>query len=151
MAVKVYRGATLRGGGRVADGRIAGSGYFRIVPDDELQKLVNDVAREKMEALGEAGAEFARAVVRRRTGELANSISGGARVRDGVLEAYVKVSAPHWAFIEYGTGLRGASSAVLPPGLAQGYGFSSDWSGIPAMPYMRPALWHMKSILPGMP
>jgi hypothetical protein len=41
----------------------------------------------------------------------------------------------HAAYVEYGTGIRGAESAGAGP-----YPYSPTWAGMPAQPYLRPAL-----------
>lgn len=55
---------------------------------------------------------------------------------DGVNPAsQVNFDSEHAAFNEFGTGLRGASSEGRGP-----YAYDPDWPGMPATPYLRPAL-----------
>lgn len=43
--------------------------------------------------------------------------------------------ADHAAYVEFGTGIRGAASPGAGP-----YPYKADWPGMPAQPYARPAL-----------
>ncbi len=56
--------------------------------------------------------------------------STGKTVSGGVV-----YTAGHAGYVEYGTGIRGASSPGAGP-----YPYSSTWAGMPAQPYLRPAL-----------
>ncbi len=47
----------------------------------------------------------------------------------------VVYTAPHAGYVEYGTGIAGAASPGAGP-----YPYSSTWAGMPAQPYLRPAL-----------
>lgn len=76
------------------------------------------------------------------TGELRDSIAAQSPEQDrdvrgtgNAVTAIVSVSAPHAPFVEYGTGERGAES----PGHGDGP-YSPTWAGMPAQPYMRPAI-----------
>lgn len=70
----------------------------------------------------------------------------GGQLRDSIHTASVELvgtkvtgtvvaDAPHAAFNEFGTGIRGAAS----PGAGAGP-YSESWPGMPATPFMRPAL-----------
>lgn len=50
------------------------------------------------------------------------------------IAAAVSFDADHAAFVEFGTGIRGAAS----PGAGEGP-YSTTWTGMPAQPYLRPA------------
>ena len=63
--------------------------------------------------------------------ERGGSIGGSAFSVTGI----VQPDEPYAAYVEFGTGIRGASS----PGAGAGP-YSSTWPGMPAQPYMRPAL-----------
>ncbi len=76
------------------------------------------------------------------TGELRDSIHAQAAEQDKDLSgsgnartAVVTVDAEHGPYVEYGTGERGMES----PGAGQGP-YSPTWKGMPAQPYLRPAL-----------
>jgi hypothetical protein len=47
----------------------------------------------------------------------------------------VQATSPHAAYVEFGTGQRGAASAGAGNGP-----YSETWPGMPAQPYLRPAL-----------
>ena len=70
------------------------------------------------------------------TGELQDSIEAQEPVLDGATaSAAVTAGTDHAFFVEYGTGIRGAASAGAGDGP-----YSATWQGMPAQPYMRPAL-----------
>lgn len=77
----------------------------------------------------------AQAIVPVDTGELRDS--GHVEVRETERSAVADVifDAPHASFVEYGTGIRGAESAGAGP-----YPYSPTWPGMPAQPYLRPAI-----------
>jgi HK97 gp10 family phage protein len=80
--------------------------------------------------------EEARANVPVDTGELRSSIQRLPVVDDGeTITADVVATAEHAAYVEYGTGLRGMSSSGAGPFI-----YDQGWLGMPAQPYMRPAL-----------
>lgn len=47
----------------------------------------------------------------------------------------VSVNMPYAAYVEFGTGARGAGSAGAGP-----FAYTMSWPGMPAQPYLRPAL-----------
>jgi HK97 gp10 family phage protein len=76
------------------------------------------------------------AIVPRDTEALADS----GMVTDSVqtattVSASVIFSSPHAAYVEYGTGKRGAASPGAGP-----YPYKPDWPGMVAQPYLRPAI-----------
>jgi len=78
----------------------------------------------------------AEAIVPVDTGELALSITALPVVDTGErIIAEVVATAPHAAYVEFGTGVRGAGSAGAGP-----FDYNMDWPGMEAQPYMRPAL-----------
>lgn len=110
----------------------------RFVPGD-ARGVVNRF-RSKLVAAAERGQqvvlEEAKSLVPVDTGELRDSIHALPVVDDGErITAEVGASADHAAYIEYGTGLRGMSSPGSGP-----YNYDTSWLGMPAQPYMRPAL-----------
>lgn len=69
------------------------------------------------------------------TGALRDSI--GVTIDDSGLTVVgtVAPTEPYAGYVEFGTGIRGAASAG-----AGGGPYSETWEGMPAQPYMRPAL-----------
>lgn len=61
------------------------------------------------------------------------------------LTAVMQVENPHAAYVEFGTGRRGAASAGVAP-VASGY--DGDWPGMAAQPYMYPAAQRMRAAFP---
>lgn len=61
------------------------------------------------------------------------------------LTAVMQVENPHAAYVEFGTGRRGAASADVAP-VAPGY--DGDWPGMAAQPYMYPAAQRMRAVFP---
>lgn len=80
--------------------------------------------------------EHAQAIVPVDTGELRASIHATEPVDDfKQITGEVVASADHSAYVEFGTGARGAASAGAGP-----FGYTLSWPGMPAQPYLRPAL-----------
>lgn len=77
----------------------------------------------------------AQAIVPVDTGEL--KASGRVTVRETPRSAVadVEFTADHAGYVEYGTGIRGSSSAGAGP-----YPYNPNWPGMIAQPYLRPAL-----------
>lgn len=69
------------------------------------------------------------------TGEL--KASGSTRVEwvGTKVTGYITYGAYYAAYVEFGTGRRGAASAGAGP-----YPYKASWPGMAAQPYMRPAL-----------
>lgn len=79
------------------------------------------------------------------TGELASS---GGRIVDIIpadkqVLGSVSFSANHAVYVEMGTGIRGAES----PGAGEGAVYSPTWPGMPAQPYLRPAMDESKGAI----
>lgn len=110
----------------------------RFVPGDVRGVVVRissklQIAAEHAQAIVKQEAE---AIVPIDTGELILSIVADPITDDGErVVATVSAPAPHSAFVEFGTGMRGASSAGAGP-----YDYDLDWPGMVAIPFMRPAL-----------
>jgi HK97 gp10 family phage protein len=70
------------------------------------------------------------------TGELRDSLRSEAIQDDGSrITGAVSANTDYAAYVEFGTGKRGAAS----PGAGSGP-YSPTWPGMPAQPYLRPAL-----------
>lgn len=100
------------------------------------QAVFEQAALLSVEQGAEIVLEEAEAIVPVDTGELRESghvemvTSGGAQP-----SAAVVFDSEHAAYVEYGTGVRGAASA----GAGEGP-YDPDWPGMAAEPYLRPAL-----------
>lgn len=69
------------------------------------------------------------------TGALKGSASTSTEWTGRKVSAYVTYSAFYAAYVEFGTGRRGAESAGAGP-----YAYKQSWPGMAAQPYLRPAL-----------
>jgi HK97 gp10 family phage protein len=100
-----------------------------------MQRVVPVVVAAVTES-AEAVAAEAQTIVPVDTGELRDSIAAGPVALIGTtVQGSVEATAPYAAYVEFGTGQRGEASAGAGPGP-----YSPDWPGMPAQPYMRPAL-----------
>lgn len=76
------------------------------------------------------------------TGQLKNSIKTSAEeTSDGVI-AKIYTNNEYASYVEFGTGVRGASSHIDRP---EGIHYNSKWMGQRAQPYMSPAYLHAKN------
>ena len=104
---------------------------LRTVVGNILSTLEQSAVRAQQVVVQEA-----QALVHVITGELRESIHGKPVVDTGQhLIANVVASAPHAAYEEFGTGIRGANSAG-----AGNVPYDLAWPGREAHPYLRPAL-----------
>lgn len=69
------------------------------------------------------------------TGRLRDSIAVSIEELPRTIRGSVGPDTPYAAYVEFGTGIRGQNS----PGAGAGP-YSSTWPGMPAQPYVRPAL-----------
>jgi HK97 gp10 family phage protein len=100
-----------------------------------MQRLVPVFASAVREACEEVQVE-AQNIVPVDTGDLRNSITVQTVSLEGsTVKGTVAANQPYAAYVEFGTGARGAASA----GAGQGP-YTESWPGMPAQPYMRPAL-----------
>ena len=70
------------------------------------------------------------------TGELASSGGTESEWKGRAVTGEVSFTADHAAFCEFGTGIRGSES----PGAGEGITYSPTWPGMPAQPFLRPAI-----------
>ncbi len=91
--------------------------------------------RLSVEQSAEIVLEEAEAIVAVDTGELRESGHVEIEVKGAEATSYVVFDAEHAAFVEYGTGQRGAAS----PGAGEGP-YDPNWPGMVSQPYLRPAL-----------
>lgn len=81
-------------------------------------------------------AQEAQAICPVRTGALRDSITAEDPSDNGTsVCGTVSANMPYAAYVEFGTGIRGAASPGAGP-----YPYSSAWPGMVAQPYLRPAL-----------
>ena len=109
-----------------------------------IEAVIVPAARRACQDVGQIILAEAQEIVPVDTGEL--RASGVAEVRDGdkTVIADVSFNAAHAVFVEYGTGRRGAASPGAGP-----YPYNPDWPGMPAQPYLRPALEKVRQELVG--
>lgn len=69
------------------------------------------------------------------TGALQDSIADQVKWEGTKVTGSVYAPMPYAAYVEFGTGIRGASSAGAGP-----YAYSPTWTGMAARPFLRPAL-----------
>ena len=86
----------------------------------------------------------AQAIVPVDTGELRDSGHVEMQDTDASIVADVIFDAPHSAFVEFGTGILGASSAGAGP-----FAYDPSWPGMTARPYLLPALEASKPDMAG--
>lgn len=96
---------------------------------------ITPAVRAGVEAFGQLVLQEAQAIVPVRTGELRDSGAVVVEEQDKRVVAHVVFSADHAAYVEFGTGRRGAASKGAGP-----YSYSETWPGMEARPYLRPAL-----------
>lgn len=78
------------------------------------------------------------------TGALRDSISTTVEELGKTIRGSVAPTMPYASYVEFGTGIAGASSAGAGP-----YPYSPQWPGMVAQPYMRPALDEVKPQVEG--
>ncbi len=106
----------------------SGSGQF-------ISGRITPAVRAGVQAFAELVLQEAQAIVPVDTGELRDSGSVVMEEGDKRVTGHIVFSAPHAAFVEFGTGQRGAGSPGAGP-----YSYSPTWKGMAAQPYLRPAL-----------
>ncbi len=104
-----------------------------------VESRVTPAAIEGVTAWANLVLTRAQQLVPVRTGELRDSGHVDVTVDGKRVVGRVVFDADHAAYVEYGTGIRGSSSAG-----AGDVSYSSSWPGMPAQPYLRPASDEMK-------
>lgn len=102
-----------------------------------LSRELERVARDGMEM----AREMAPVGDGRSGRHLVDSFSCEAR---GLMAA-VQATNDHAAYVEFGTGRRGAASAAVSPA---NHGYDGDWPGMAAQPYMYPMALRMRGEFP---
>ena len=99
------------------------------------QAAFETAARLSVEQGAAAVLETAESIVPVDTGELRESGHVELLQSGPQPSAAVVFDSEHAAYVEYGTGIRGAAS----PGAGEGP-YDPNWPGMPAQPYLRPSL-----------
>ena len=117
---------------------------------DELNAYLDglpDRILEGVTATGQAIAEMMKGtavmlcpVAQEDGGRLRQSIESFVEVAPESMEAGAGTSVEYGGFVEYGTGLRGASDSGGYP-LPAGISYNMSWLGMMAQPYLRPSLY----------
>ena len=113
-----------------------------------IEQAITSRVLAAVQASAELVESAAVSLVPVRSGSLRDSIGRSTELRGLQVIGFVFANAPHAAFVEYGTGLRGSASphGALPE---QGVPITGSWIydyrgvgwiGMPAQPFMRPAI-----------
>lgn len=105
--------------------------------DSALSRELERVARE--------GMEIARSMAPIGDGRSGRHLVDSFSCMTQGLTAVVQVSNDHAAYVEFGTGRRGAASAGVSPA---NQGYDGDWPGMAAQPYMYPMAQRMRGEFP---
>ncbi len=73
-------------------------------------------------------------------GDLRNSIFTKTVKKAKRIQGIVYTNSDHAAYMEFGTGQRGSASLSPPKDPDSKISYREDWAGVPAQPYMYPAL-----------
>lgn len=95
-----------------------------------VPKLTAGITAANFVVLGAAAA-----IVPVDTGRLQESGAESVEWKGSAVTGTVQFNAPYAAYVEFGTGRRGSSSAGAGP-----YDYDQNWPGMTAQPYLRPAL-----------
>ncbi len=117
--------------------RLIASATFR--PRGDLGRYVESYVTPGVKAAVEASTKLietsAKALCPVDTGRLRDSITSTVEETGKTVVGTVSPNTDYAAFVEFGTGIAGASSPGAGPGP-----YSPTWAGMVAQPYMRPAL-----------
>ena len=112
---------------------------------EEATAFVNEVSK--------MGHTLAQNFAAEDSGELRESILlDPVRIEDGEIVGGYGTNSDHAVYVEYGTGQRGLSGEVAN-GLTKDpepVSYREDWSGMPAQPFMYPAVKEVEKELPAM-
>lgn len=115
--------------------RATATSTFRSNTGQFISGRITPAVRAGVEAFAQMVLQEAQAIVPVDTGELRDSGSVVMEDGDKRVVGHVVFSAGHAGYVEFGTGIRGASSPGAGP-----YSYSPTWHGMAAQPYLRPAL-----------
>lgn len=96
---------------------------------------LSPAVKAAVEVAGKAVLEEAQRMAPVRTGALRDSGELSVTETDKTATAHIAFTADYAAYVEFGTGRRGASSAGAGAGP-----YDPNWPGMEAQPFMRPAL-----------
>ena len=100
-----------------------------------IETVVKPAAMEAARAAAQLVLDKSQPLVPVDTGELKSSGKIIERQTDKTVVAEIVYTADHAAYVEFGTGARGAASAGAGP-----YAYDANWPGMAARPYLRPAI-----------
>ncbi len=100
-----------------------------------IANRITPAVRAAVEASAQFVLQEAQQIVPVDTGELRDSGKTVIVEQDKRIVGNVVFTADHAGYVEMGTGQRGAASPGAGP-----YPYSPTWHGMPARPYLRPAL-----------
>ena len=100
-----------------------------------IEAIVKPAAMEAARAAAALVLERSQQIVPVDTGELKASGKIVERQTDKTVVAEIVYTAEHAAYVEFGTGQRGAGSPGAGP-----YPYNPNWPGMAAQPYLRPAI-----------
>lgn len=117
--------------------RLVASAIYRPKGDSGryIEAHVTPAVRASVQAACKLVETAAKAMAPVDTGALRDSISTEINETAKTVVGNVAPHVPYAAFVEFGTGIAGAAS----PGAGLGP-YSLNWRGMPAQPYMRPAM-----------
>lgn len=117
--------------------RLHATAIFR--PRSDIGRFIEARANPSVRAAVLASCKLiegaAKAMCPKDTGALSESISTNVNDSGKTIVGRVGPHMPYAAYVEFGTGIAGAAS----PGAGEGP-YNTSWPGMPAQPYMRPAL-----------
>lgn len=100
-----------------------------------IASRITPAVRASIAAVSELVVDEAKAICPVDTGALQASIHATVADGDKTVVGTIAADVPYAAFVEYGTGRRGASSPGAGP-----YPYTLSWPGMVAQPFLRPAL-----------
>lgn len=119
---------------------------------DGFMKRLRHVAAEvdtalshELERVARDGMEMAREMAPVGDGRSGRHLVDSFSCETRGLMAAVQVTNAHAAYVEFGTGRRGAGSAAVSPA---NHGYDGDWPGMAAQPYMYPMAQRMRGEFP---
>lgn len=110
-----------------------------------VQAFISPAVVASVEATTQRIFDISQDLVPVRSGELRGS--GRVVIDDSgkTVAGTVEYTAEHAPYVEFGTGIRGQESAGAGPGP-----YSQTWKGMPAQPYLRPAMDEVKAVALGL-
>lgn len=100
-----------------------------------IANTLTPAVHDAVQMAAEIVVDEAKALVPVDTGALQDSISATVTDTETTSAAKITAAQPYAAYVEFGTGRRGAAGPGSGP-----YPYNPDWPGMTPRPYMRPAL-----------